>query len=425
MAYQNYLRNLDFGGVSDSIQTLKSQEYGRLTNSLDAKSFDLQGQINKLTEDESLKDKLESTVTTIGDATGISFENGSVGKLVDGVKEKLGSLKDAASKLKSKFQDGLDSVKSKASDLKSSAEDQLSDLKSSVSDKVSDVKAQFTGDAPTKAQPQEIEMRTFSSDETKSDVPDGDNPNEIAYSSDNPGVPQTRGGDVEMQDFTKNSPGSEIEMQDFSTQPATDNYLGSLNGGGGNFGKRSYAETLNEENSYGSGNLLQRPSETAEIAQPTSSEGTTVADTTAKGGDVASDGANVAEDAAGAVEEGAATAGEAAEGAAEAGEIAGEVAGDVAVEAGTEVAGAALDSTGILAPLGILLQVGGAIFGGVETAKAAMDEKSMTSDENVQNTIAEQKNAIQKNIANQQFIGANVTPGLSSITANAVTSGAF
>ena len=59
MAYQSYLRNLDFGGVSDSIQTLKSQEYGRLTNALDAKSFDLQGQINKLTEDESLKDKLE------------------------------------------------------------------------------------------------------------------------------------------------------------------------------------------------------------------------------------------------------------------------------------------------------------------------------------------------------------------------------
>ena len=109
-----------------------------------------------------------------------------MGKLVDGVKKKLGSLKDTAFELKSKVQDGLDTAKSKfsdlkssaedqLSDLKSSAEDQLSDLKSSVSDKVSDVKAQFTGDAPTKAQPQEIEMRTFSSDETKSNVPDGDN----------------------------------------------------------------------------------------------------------------------------------------------------------------------------------------------------------------------------------------------------------
>ena len=34
--------------------------------------------------------------------------------------------------------------------------------------------------------------------ETKSEVPDGDDPNEFAYSSDNPGVPQT-GSEVGMQ----------------------------------------------------------------------------------------------------------------------------------------------------------------------------------------------------------------------------------
>ena len=36
---------------------------------------------------------------------------------------------------------------------------------------------------------------------------------------------------------------------------------------------------------------------------------------------------------------------------------------DAAVETGAEVAGAALDATGILAPIGILLELGGAIFG--------------------------------------------------------------
>ena len=428
MAYQNYLRNLDFGGVSDSIQTLKSQEYGRASNSLDLQSLNLQGKINDLTEDESVKDKLENTVTTIGDATGISLENGSVGKLVKGVKAKFGSLKDAASKLKSKFQDGVDSAKDKLGDLKSSAEDKLSDLKSSAQDQLSDAKAQFTGDAPAQSQPQEIEMRTFSSDETKSSVADGDNPDEIAYSSDNPGVPQTsaRGGEIEMQDLSSDPPpGSEIEMQDLGT----DNYLGSSGGGGGNFGKASYADSINEETGYGSGNLLQSPHQTADIAQPTTEEGSTVADTSAEGGTVASDGADVAADATGAAEEGTTAAGEAAgEAGAAAGEAAGEVAGAVATDAGVGIAegvSVGLDSTGILAPLGVLLGIGAAIFGGVETAKSAADASAATTDEDAQNALAQQKNAIQKNIANQRFVGANVTPGLSSTTANAVTSGAF
>ena len=54
-----------------------------------------------------MKDKLESMVTTIGDATGISLESGGVEKagksLIKGLKDKFGSVKDSASKLKSQL----------------------------------------------------------------------------------------------------------------------------------------------------------------------------------------------------------------------------------------------------------------------------------------------------------------------------------
>ena len=565
MAYQNYLRNLDFGGVSDSIQTLKSQEYGRLTNSLDAKSLDLQGQINNLGEDESIKDKLESTVTTIGDATGISLESGGLGKtaksLVKGLKDKFGSVKDTATKLKGQAEDAVGKLKGQAEDtvgkLKGQAEDTVGKLKGQAEDAVGKLKPQAEGEAE---EPSEFmnalknddfsAMRRMLGDEGsaepvneagafKGTVPDdtygnqrgeltdsarelsepAEAPSEVAdapeagldsasypdfsqwfndngkrlgdqidrdldpagdasgpverlgendsfadFLNDNAMEPrfETRYNMTDMTNSAPARPNTPVERTDaaepeadaepqFGDKPMTgravgDRYGGQqepsnapdgveyeeqtlpdemIHGGGdtemttfsSNVGRSSYANSFNETGGI---------STEAEIAQPSPSEGASVADGASKGGTVASDGADVAADTAGAAEEGTTAAGEAAgEGAAEAGEIAGEVAGDVAVEAGTEVAGAALDSTGILAPLGLLLQVGGAIFGAVETAKSAMDEKSMTSSEDAQNALAQQKNAIQKNIASQQFVGANVTPGLSTTTANAVTSGAF
>ena len=97
----------------------------------------------------------------------------------------------------------------------------------------------------------------------------------------------------------------------------------------------------------------------------------------------------------------------------------------MALEAGAEAVGTAFDLSGILAPLGAILQVGAAVWGGYETAKSITDASSATTDEDAQNKIAEQKTALQKTIANQQFVGANVTPDLSSVTSGAVTAGAF
>ena len=167
----------------------------------------------------------------------------------------------------------------------------------------------------------------------------------------------------------------------------------------------------------------ENPKETTDIAQQPADEATSVAGGASKGETIASEGAKVDADVTDALDEGTTAVRKVVKNVA--GTVVKNLTADGAEELTTEAAGAALDATGVLAPLGVLLQIGGAIFGGVETAKSIVDASSATSDENAQNALAEQKNAIQKNIANQRFVGANVTPGLSSTTANAVTSGAF
>lgn len=122
-------------------------------------------------------------------------------------------------------------------------------------------------------------------------------------------------------------------------------------------------------------------------------------------------------------EEGATEVGEtAAETAGEvAGETAAEVGTDVAVDAGveisTQIAGAALDTTGILAPIGILLEIGGAIFGGVEAAEQRTDKPDSdarkaladkTQVENLQTQASDQTSEAKAQVAQQHFTGARM-----------------
>ena len=403
MSYGDYLNKLHFGSVSSGIQAMKDHEMVSQTNPLELKSLGLDSDIDKLTG--QLADVQDATdpATTIDNA--VSGVGGAIESMAM-MKKLYGKIKDAKSKLtgksKEKSQTDEDNEDTDGGKAKTSEDD--------VGDSVGDGTGDSVSAAP-KSQPQEIEMRNFG--ETKSDVPDGDNPDEFAYSSDNPGVPQqSRGGqDIEMQDMSKSGDsapsetsapsdapapsrgGQEIEMQDLSKQPEpTGDHNPEI--------AQNDPATADRQLEDDVGDLT---------TEEQSATKTLNSDTSAL--EEATDG----------IADAAGDAGEAA------GEAAGEIGADVAEDAGEaalEAGGAALDATGIGAVVGIFLQIGGialaAVQGSEDASTKSTDEtaiqNNITADQNKINQIKQQELNIKSQIAQQHFTGANVVPGMSSTT---------
>ena len=109
-----------------------------------------------------------------------------------------------------------------------------------------------------------------------------------------------------------------------------------------------------------------------------------------------------------------------------AGEVsAGEEVAEVGAEAGLEAAGAGLDATGILAPIGVALQLAGM---GVSIYQAFTDgasDDAATQDENLANIAQEQEDKLKTSVQSQVFAGSNVLPSLSSTGLQNITSSFF
>ena len=109
----------------------------------------------------------------------------------------------------------------------------------------------------------------------------------------------------------------------------------------------------------------------------------------------------------------------------EAGLDAGEEVAEVGAEAGLEAAGAGLDATGILAPIGVALQLAGM---GVSIYQAFTDgasDDAATQDANLANIAQEQEDKLKTSVQSQVFAGSNVLPSLSSTGLQNITSSFF
>ena len=437
MSYGDYMRKLHFGSVSDGIQAMKDNELNRMTNPLEAQQLGLDSDIAKLGASLQADEASDSVSKSIDDA--ISGGGGAI--------ESMATMK----KLYGKFKDVKSKLGDKANELKGKAQDKLDELKGKVQDKVDEANDKLSG--------------SRDGGETKSEVPDGDNPNEFAYSSDNPGVPQA---------------GSEVEMP-----TSGGGGTGTGGGGGGGLDSADAVDAVDEVEEAGSyldrakSMLMNRPMSVTrdgsmvgernlkpgeEAPDPDSIEypESTVHETGAQDiSDVSKPPAapeadhnpELAEsdpnqgrqlesqlDELGSEEQSATKtlAGDTdaveglADGAAEAGEAAANVGTDVAegaAEAGREAAGTALDATGIGAVVGLLLNIGGIAMGVVQGAEDSSKddtvEGNIAADQEKVDAIKQQELSIKSQIANQTFTGANIVPNISSTTLDNVTSSSF
>ena len=416
--YSDYLNKLHFGSVSDGIQAMKQNAVVSQTNELDMKSLGLDSDIDKLTG------KLADIQDSTDPATTIENAVSEGGAAIEG----MATMK----KLYSKFKDMKTKLKGKADEVKSKAQDKVDEIKSDAQDKVDEANDQLSG--------------SKDGGETKSAEPDGENPDEFAYSSDNPGVPQpnkAQRGETDADDDVADADDDIVdgpsELNDVtytdlppSTSTVSENELGS-----GTY-------TNSEPSGTGEGSiemteLNKQPEVTGdhnpEIAESDQSadrqletdldnlndEATdankTLSNDTGKLDDAIKDADPDAED------------GDIGDIGDEAGEIGADVAEDTA-EVGLETAGAALDATGIGSIVGIVLGIGGMVLGAVtgseDSATKSTDEtsiqNSITADQNKINQIKQQELNIKSQIAQQHFTGANIVPGMSSTTLNNVTS---
>ena len=153
---------------------MKDHEIASQTNALDMKSLGFDSDIDKLTG--QLADVQDSTdpATTIENA--VSGGGGAI--------EGMATMK----KLYSKFKDMKTKAGEKFNEVKGKAQDKFDELKGKAQDKVDDLKSQ----AEDGSNDLEDRLNALKEGgrESKTDEPDGENPDEFAYSSDKPGVPQ-------------------------------------------------------------------------------------------------------------------------------------------------------------------------------------------------------------------------------------------
>ena len=420
MSYSNYLNKLHFGSVSDGIQGMKENEMNRLTNPLEAKSLGLDSDITSLTsvlQGEEAQDAVSKTIDTAVTGAGGAVEGmATMKKLYSKFKEKAS---DKVDELKGKAQDAVDELKGKAEDLKGQAQDKVDDLKGQAQDQVDGLKG-----------------------ETKTSEPDGESPDEFAYSSDNPGVPQANAaqrGEAEAADDDDIVDGpselNEVTSTDLAPTttdiPTTELGSGTITNtapagtGEGSIEMQTFDSNVPDDVPSGFTGTGDAADHNAELAESDPDQGRALesqlddltteeqsASNTLSSDTSAIDG--LAEGAEGAVE-----------GAADIGVDVAEGAGEAALEAG----GAALDATGIGAVVGILMNIGGIVMGAVQgsedATKDTSTENDIAADQQQVDQIKQQELTIKSQIANQTFTGANIVPNISSTTMNNVTSSSF
>ena len=425
MSYGDYLNKLHFGSVSDGIQAMKENAIVSQTNELDMRSLGLDSDIDKLTgklaDVQDSTDPASTIENTIGEVGGMIETGSMMKKLYGKFKELKTKAGDKVNELKGKAQDKLDEMKGKAQDKVDEANDKLSGSKDDG--------------------------------ETKSDMPDGDNPDEFAYSSDNPGVPQpntaqrgeTDDGDVADADDDIVDGPSELNDVNFTDLPPSTTTVPD-----GELGSGTY--TNSEPSGTGEGSiemteLNKQPEPTGdhnpEIAQNDPQTAGRELETDMDDLDAEADDAtktlnsdtgkleddiranNEADDADG-------DDGDIGDVGDDAAEIGADAAEDAA-EVGLEATGAALDATGIGSIVGVVLGIGGLVLGAVtgseDSATKSTDEtsiqNSITADQNKINQIKQQELNIKSQIAQQHYTGANIVPNISSTTMNNVTSSSF
>lgn len=459
MSYSDYSRRLHFGSVSDGIQAMKDHEIASQTNAMDLKSLGFDSNIDKLTG--QLADVQDSTdpATTIENA--ISGGGGAIEGMAI-MKKLYSKFKDMKTKAGEKFNEFKGKAQDKFDELKGKAQDKVDEMKGEAEDGSNDLEDRLN--ALKEGGPDDLEARLNAlkegGEESKSAEPDGENPDEFAYSSDKPGVPQAnkaqRGesddGDVAADDdgivdgpselnevtstdlppstttvpegelgsgtFTNSEPAGTgeggIEMETFSSNVPDDVPSGFTGSGDHNV-------EIAQNDPATAGRELETDMDTLD-SEAQSATKTLSSDTSAL--ESATEGLGEAGE----------VAGEAGEAAGEAGDVAADVA-EGAAEVGTcmEAAGSALDATGIGAIVGIALNVGGLVLGAVtgseDASTKSTDEtsiqNSIAADQSKINGIKQQELNIKSQIAQQHFTGANIVPNISSTTMQNVTSSSF
>ena len=153
MSYSDYFRKLNFSAVASGVQNMKNNEFSKLANpinqQIDGFQSDIEGLQKSLADQSASLGTSSSILEMVG---GLAAQKGVSklgGKLISKVKEKL------ISKAKEKL---------------------------GIKDSKKESNENNEPEADVDAEP----SKTDFSGETKSDVPDGDNPNEFEYSSDKP-----------------------------------------------------------------------------------------------------------------------------------------------------------------------------------------------------------------------------------------------
>ena len=440
MSYGDYLNKLHFGSVSDGIQAMKDHEIAGQTNSLELKSLGLDSDIDKLTG--KLADVQDATdpATTIESA--VSGAGGAI--------ESMATMK----KLYSKFKDMKGKLKGKAEELKGKAQDKMDELKGKAQDKMDEANDKLSG--------------SKDGGETKSAEPDGENPDEFAYSSDNPGVPQAnkaQRGETEdfndeqqqvLDDFENGLPQEEMDAMDAAPSEFSQVTSRGLPQSRVNVQDSDSGATMPSSEPYGSGEgsiEMQTFSSNVPDDVPSGFTGTgdynpeiAENDPATAGRELETDMDNLSNEATSvnktltsdttkldnAIKQNAEADGEGGNGGDDDAEIdAGDVEDEVA--AGAEEAGFELDATGVGAAIGIFLNVGGLVLGAISGSEDASTkttdetaiQNSITADQNKINQIKQQELNIKSQIAQQHFTGANIVPNISSTTLDNVTSSSF
>ena len=450
MSYSDYLRKLQFGNVSESVDALKEHQLSSLTNPLDKSVLGLDQDVTSLTGKISAQNATDTDVTT-----GLNSLGGTVEGIATMKKlySKFKDFKDKASDLKDKLtgkkkegeeegEEGEEGGEGEGGDFLSGIKDQVSGIKGQVTDQVSGIKDQVSGiKGQVTDQVSELKQRVSGDGgETKSDTPDGDNPDEFAYSSDNPGVPQRGGGDIEMEEMNADDdlvdgPSELNEVTSTDLAPTTTEIPSTELGSGTitNTEPSGSGEADVQLQTFSSNQEPYSPDTLSDVGNSPStmqSEAPTIAESDPEVGRSLASALGDVKGQLGSAEDTASSLTSKLGGVgADAADAAAEAGAD-ATEIGLESAGGIADATGIGAIVGIGLQIAGAAVAigstvADSTSNPNSDESQLDADEEKEDSLKTQELTDQAAVAAEQFVGASITPDMSSLTLQNVTSGSF
>ena len=227
--YDNYFKKLNFQSVADSIEQMKQNETEKLLNPLEKQYDKTQQDINNLTATTSNESTTFGTITSVAEGLGVSIGGKNALKLVGK------GIKNAISKAKAKKIKGDEDKGDEAEDEDVGVEPTVNETPLEPTTTTDEFGQTMPSTEPSGFGSGDIEMTDmsgFSSNrsmdpESKTEVPDGENPDEFAYSSDNPGVPQqnpelAESDPAEGQNLAETADGELDNLGDEATTVADD-----------------------------------------------------------------------------------------------------------------------------------------------------------------------------------------------------------